>query len=74
MANWTKTGQLDQRRKAFVQIERPELDKLDKNWTKTGQKLDENWTKTGQKLDKTGQKLDKNWTNAILGGSIEVPA
>ena len=70
MANWTKTGQLDQRRKAFVQIERPELDKLDKNWTKldkTGRKLDKNWTKTGQ-------KLDKNWTNAILGGSVLVPA
>ena len=48
MANWTKTGQLDQRRKAFVQIERPELDKLDK----TGQKLDENWT-----------KLNKNWAS-----------
>jgi len=46
--NLTETGQLDQRRKAFVQIERPELDELDKtgrSWTK----LDANWTK----LDKT---------------------
>ena len=54
MANWTKTGQLDQRRKTFVQIERPELDKLDKTLR--------NWTKTGRQLDEAGQKLDENLT------------
>ena len=45
-----------------------EWTKLDKEWTKTGQRLDKEWTKSGRRLNKertqTGQRVDADWTKS----------